>query len=218
MVSKHLMLAWFFFDTCLLAAGIITLVLSFVWRQPNLLLNLTFSTFDLTGGTALGIMFLATFVSSLVLITIRGKRPLAILNWLLLINGIAILVFGTFIWFSTLHERNNYHNVFGMQSNATKIAVQDTFMCCGYFDATDEVAFGGSFCPNATAAMAANSFCVTPITQFADMTLNNVFSTVYGFMAIVIGLFLANMCVIKKRQEEERFERIDAKRDGHGFV
>lgn len=56
----------------------------------------------------------------------------------------------------------------------------------------------------------------------------------YGFMAVVIGLFLANMCVIKKvsntnlfvltgadtqqRQEEERFEKIDAKRGGHGFV
>jgi len=48
-------------------------------------------------------------------------------------------------------------------------------MCCGYFDATDEVAFGGTFCPNATAVMAANSFCATPITKFADTTLNDVF-------------------------------------------
>ena len=32
-----------------MAAGIVTLVLSIVWRQPNLLLNLTFSSFDLTG-------------------------------------------------------------------------------------------------------------------------------------------------------------------------
>lgn len=142
MVSKRLMLAWSFFDVCLLAAGIITLVLSFVWRQPNLLLNLTFSSYDLTGkishpgcldppssffagGTVLGVIFLATFVSSLVLITIRGKRPLVLLNWLLLVNGIAILFVGTYIWFYTLHERNNYHQVFGMQSNATKIAVQD---------------------------------------------------------------------------------------------
>ena len=74
----------------------------------------------------MGIMLLATFVSSLILITIRGKRPLVMLNWLLLLNGIAVLVVGTYVWFSTLHERNNYHNVFGMQSDATKIAVQDT--------------------------------------------------------------------------------------------
>ncbi|KAI9568942.1 hypothetical protein HD554DRAFT_2094039 [Boletus coccyginus] len=218
MVSKRLMLAWSFFDMCLLIAGILTLVLSFVWRQPNLLLNLTFSNFDLTGGTVLGAIFLATFLSSQILIAMRGTRPLVALNWLLLVNGIAILIVATYIWVSTLYERNNYHGVFGMQSDATKISIQDTFMCCGYFDANDEVAFGGTFCPNATAAMAANSFCVTPITKFADTTLNDVFSTMYGFMAIVIGLFLTNMCVIKKRQEEERFERINAKRGGNGFV
>lgn len=49
MMSKRLMLAWSFFDFCLLAAGTTTLVLSFVWREPNLLLNRTFSSFDLTG-------------------------------------------------------------------------------------------------------------------------------------------------------------------------
>ncbi|KAG9318118.1 hypothetical protein JVU11DRAFT_185 [Chiua virens] len=234
MVSRRLMLTWAFFDTCLLAAGSVTLALSFVWRQPNLLLNLTFNAFDLNGGTALGIIFLATFVTSLVLIILPGKRPLVILNWLLLVNGITILVIGTYIWFYTLHERNNYHEVFGMQNNATKIAIQDQLMCCGYFDATDEIAFGGTFCPNAAAAMAANSFCVTPITKSADKTLNNVFSTIYGFMSIVIGFFLANMCVIKsvsrinfsapteadakQRQEQARFEKIDAKRGGRGFV
>jgi len=218
MVSKRLMLAWAFFDFCLLAAGIITVALSFIWRQPNLLLNLTFNSFELTGGTVMGVIFLATFVSSLVLIAIRGKAPLVILNCLLLVNGIAILILGTYIWFFTLHERNNYHAVFGMQSNAIKIAIQDTLQCCGYFGATDEVAFGGKFCPDAATAMAANNFCVTPITKFADKRLNNVFSTVYGFMAIVIGFFLANMCVIKKREEEERFEKIDAKRGAPGFV
>jgi hypothetical protein len=212
------MFAWAFFDACLLAAGIVTLALSFVWRQPNLLLNLTFGSVDLTGGAVLGIIFLATFVSSLILVPIRGTKSLIMLNWLLFINGIAILLVGTYIWFSTLHERNNYHAAFGMQSDATKIAIQDTLKCCGYLNANDEVAFGGAFCPNAATAMAANSFCVTPITKFADATLNNVFSTMYGFMSIVIGFFLANMCVIKRRQEEERFERIDAKRGGSGFV
>jgi hypothetical protein len=212
------MAAWAFFDFCLMAAGIVALVLSVIWREPNLLLNLTFSSADLTGGTVLGIVILVTFALSLVLIAQRGKTPLVILNWLLLVDAIAILFVGTYVWFYTLHERNNYHKVFGMQSDATKIEIQDSLKCCGYFNATDEVAFGGTFCPNQAAAMAANSFCVTPITAFADMTLNNVFSTVYGFMSIVIGLFLATMCVIKKRQEHERFEKIDAKRGGQGFV
>ncbi|KIK95851.1 hypothetical protein PAXRUDRAFT_139768 [Paxillus rubicundulus Ve08.2h10] len=218
MVSKRLMLTWCFFDFCLMAAGVTSLVFSVIWREPDLLLKLTFSTTDLTGGTVLGIMLLVTFALSLVLVAQRGKTPLVILNWILLVDGIAILLVGTYVWFYTLHERNNYHTVFGAQSNATKIDIQDTLKCCGYFNATDEVAFGGNFCPNQAAAMTANSVCVTPITQFADRTLNDVFSTIYGFMSTVIGLFLANMCVISKRQEAERFEKIDAKRGGQGFV
>lgn len=72
------------------------------------------------------------------------------------------------------------------------------------------------------------------------MTLNNIFSTIYGYMAIVILLFLASICVIYKvcaltgssyirfsstlismfvqRHEEQRFRKIDEKRGGRGFV
>ncbi|KAG1819500.1 tetraspanin [Suillus subaureus] len=218
MLSKKLIGAWAFFDTCLMAAGVLSLTLSIVWRQPNLLFNLTFSGVNLTVGSVLGITLLATFVLSLLVIMQRGTLGLKILNWVLLANGIIILVIGTYIWVFTLHERNNYHAVFGQQSNETKILIQDTLKCCGYFNAADEVAFGGTTCPNQAAATALNSFCVTPITKFTDLTLNNVFSTVDGFMAIVIGLFLANMCVIKKRREFERFEKIDSKRGGHSFI
>ena len=49
MISKKLMGFWIFFDVCLLVAGIMTLVLSIVWREPNLLLNLTFDKFELNG-------------------------------------------------------------------------------------------------------------------------------------------------------------------------
>lgn len=49
MVSKSLMGAWAFFDFTLLAAGIVSLVLSFVWRKPDLLLNLAITDADLTG-------------------------------------------------------------------------------------------------------------------------------------------------------------------------
>lgn len=218
MLSKKLIGAWAFFDICLMAAGVLSLTLSIVWRQPNLLLNLTFDGIKVTAGTILGTLLLATFVLSLVVIIQRGTLGLKILNVALLANAIAILVIGTHFWIFTLYERNNYHTLFGQQSNETKIAIQDMLNCCGYFNATDEVAFGGTTCPNQAAATAVNNFCVTPITKFTDLTLNHVFSTIDGFMAIVIGLFLANMCVIKKRQELERFEKIDSKRGGHSFI
>jgi hypothetical protein len=148
MLSKKLIGAWAFFDICLMAAGVLSLTLSFIWRRPNLLLNLTFSNLDLTckcylclcvshpflkptfqAGAVLGISLLATFVLSLLVVVRRGTLGLKILNWALLFNGVIILFIGTYIWIFTLHERNNYHAVFGGQSDATKVLIQDTVRC-----------------------------------------------------------------------------------------
>lgn len=200
-----------------MGAGVLSLILSLSWRRLNLLLNLTFSNDDLGAGTALGIILLATFLLSLILIFQRGTTPLVILNWLLVVDAVVILFFGTFIWISTLHEYNHYHTVFRQQDNTTKIMIQDTLKCCGYYNATDGVALGGNFCPNEATAIAANSFCVLPIIKFADSTLNNIFSTVYGFMAIVAGLFFSTLCIIKKRQEMERFQKIFVKQSSQAF-
>lgn len=49
MVSKKLMGAWVALDLCLLAAGVLTLALSIVWRAPNVLMNMVISSADLTG-------------------------------------------------------------------------------------------------------------------------------------------------------------------------
>ena len=51
MVSKALMACFAFVDAWLLAAGVLSLVMSLVWRAPNLLLNFTISNADLTGAS-----------------------------------------------------------------------------------------------------------------------------------------------------------------------
>lgn len=65
--------------------------------------------------------------------------------------------------------------------------------CCGYFNATDFAEVGGHCSsqdflnglnqplldikpPNQPNETVLNNFCVTPITAFADMTLNNIFT------------------------------------------
>jgi len=219
MVSKRLMGVWAFLDVMLLAAGAVTVALSMVWRSPNILLNMVFSNADLTAGTVLGIALLVTFAISIAAIVQRNHitMGLVILNWILIIDAIGIIIVGTFLWFFTLQERNNFRTVFSEQSSDIKIAIQDKLNCCGYFNSTDLVEFGG-ICSDQQAVATVNQTCVDPITAFADTTLNSVFTTVYGFMAIILCLFLASLCVIKKRQEDERFKKIDAKRGGRGFV
>jgi hypothetical protein len=57
------------------------------------------------------------------------------------------------------------------------------FKCCGYFNSSDSVVIGGSFCQsqafvNTLNTTITSNFCVTPITQQADSSLNDVFTYV----------------------------------------
>jgi len=189
------------------------------------MVNMTFSSSDLDAGLVMGIAFLITSSLSVAAIIQRNHVTigLIILNWVLMADAVMVLVVGTFVWFYTLRERAEFHVRYAKLQPSQRITIQDQFSCCGYFNASDLLEIGGSFCQNSTFANSlnttiTNNFCVTPITNEADTSLNQVFSTTYGFMAGIIGLFLTSLCVIKVRQEIERFRRIDAKRGGRGFV
>jgi len=224
MVSRALMGVWAVLDLLLLAAGVVALTMSIVWRSPNMLLNMVFSDAYLTSGMVLGVALLITFAISIVAIVQRNHITvgLVVLNWILILDALAIVIVGTFIWFMTLRERDNFHHVFAEQTPAARIAIQDKLKCCGYYNSTDLAEVGGTFCVSddfiRNVNNATQNFCVTPITAYADKRLMDVFTTIYALMAIIIGLFLTSLCVIKKRLEDERFKKIDAKRGGRGFV
>jgi len=216
---------WAGLDSLLLAAGAVALALSLVWRAENTLLNLVLTPEYLTTGMILGMALLVTFAISIGAIVQKNHVTigLVILNYTLLLDALGIVIIGTFIWFFTLEERNNFHVRWAAASKETRLKLQDQLKCCGYFNGTDLAEIGGNFCQSSDFvaglnASVASNFCVQPITDFADMTLNNIFTTIYGFMAIVLCLMLASICVIKKRLEDERFKKIDAKRGGRGFV
>jgi len=223
MPSKQLMGTWIFLDFCLLVSGLISLIVSIVFQSKDLIRNIIISPQDLLAGMILGIMLIATFLFSIPAIIQRNHVVIGlhILKWLLFLDGVAIFAVGSFVWFYTLTMRAGYHEVVSKLPNATIEAMQNTLQCCGYFNSSDLVVIGG-FCVNETFVTTTinntQNFCVTPLTAASDFTLNNIFTSVYGFMAVVIGLGLATMCVINKRLEEERFKRIDAKRGGSGFV
>ncbi|KAI0306745.1 tetraspanin Pls1 family [Multifurca ochricompacta] len=225
MPSKYLHGFYAFFTLSIAVSGIVSIVFSLLWRRSDLLLNMTFSHADLTAGLAVGIALLLTSSLSVGAIIQRNHVTigLVILNWALIADAVIVLVVGSFIWFYTLRERSEFHTQYAKLQSSQRITIQDQFNCCGYFNASDLIEFGGSFCQNSTFANALNititsNFCVTPVTKHADTSLNNVFSTIYGFMAGIIGLFLSSLCVIKVRQEIERFRKIDTKRGGKGFV
>jgi len=225
MVSKGLMASWAFIDFLLLGASGMSIALSIVWRAPSILMNMAISSEFLTAGMVLGIMLGITFFVSLGAVVQRNHVTIGfvILNWFLIVDAIAVVVVGSMIWFFSLRQREEFQKKWTALSDNDKTTLQDEFSCCGYFSVNDSVN-AGTFCnsttiqnlslnPNVT-----TNFCVTKITAFTDYALENTFTTIYGFMAIVLSLLVCSLCVIKKRQEEERFKRIDAKRGGRGFV
>jgi len=226
MVSKGLMGFWAFVDFLLLAAGGMTIALSILWRAPNLLMNLTISSEFLTAGMILGIALCATFLVSLGAVVQRNHVTIGfvILNYILIVDAILVLVVGSMIWFFSLRQRNEFHTKWLALSPDDRQKIQDQLSCCGYFNSTDGQVIGGTFCTSQSVAdaLGANNntanFCVTPVTKFTDYTLENTFTTIYGYMAVVLTLLATSLCAIKKREEEERFKRIDAKRGGRGFV
>jgi hypothetical protein len=224
MVSRKLMGVWIALDFLLLAAGVVSVALSIVWRAPNILLNMVLSRSDLTAGMILGITLIVTFFVSIGGIVQRNHITLGlvILNYALIIDALGITVIGSSIWFFTLQLRANLRTLWVQATPTVRQTLQDQFQCCGYFNGSDTAEIAG-YCQstefvNGLNASVVENFCVTPISRFANMTLNNIFTTIYGFMAIVLCLLLATLCVIKKRQEDERFKKIDAKRGGRGFV
>lgn len=225
MPSKGLMAFWSLLDFLLLAAGGLSIALSIVWRKPDVLMNLALSNEFLTGGLVVGIALCLTFIVSLGAVVQRNHITMGfvILNWLLLVDCIVVIVVGTMIWFFSLRQRSGISAKWNALSTADKITLQDQLKCCGFFNGTDNVAIGGTFCSsqdavNKLAANVTTNFCVSPVVTFTDYTLENVFTTIYGYMAVVLGLLVASLCIIKQRQEEERFKKIDAKRGGRGFV
>jgi len=218
MVSKRLMGIWAFLDFCLMAAGIVAIVFSMVWREWSLLRQLVISAMDLTAGLALGIMLLITFAFSIgvVIQPTRVTWGLVALNVMLIMDSIAVITIGSIVWFFTLRERANFAVAWSQQSSTIIVEMQDKLSCCGYFNSTNMVVNSG-FCVDPAFA-AKQTACVDPVTTYADYTLNNIFTSIYGFQAIILCFFLATICVIKKRHEDERFRKIDAKRGGLPFV
>jgi hypothetical protein len=216
-VSKTLKGIYGFLSVCLLAGGALTLALSIVWRGKDMLRNLVISDLDLTAALVLSLFLIITWFISIVGI-LQGDHQvtgLVVLNWALIVDTLVCVSVGCTVWFYTLRERADFSELWDTRPD-TREALQDMLHCCGYFNGTDRAVSTG-FCSDTTFAANATG-CVTPVTKFADYTLNNIFTSIFGYMVIIVLFFLCSLCVINKRYEAERFRKIDAKRGGRGFV
>ena len=98
-----------------------------MYRPSQFNLLRTFSHFVSIAGVVLGTALLITFAMSIgaIIQPNHVTLGLVILNWALVLDAIGIVVVGTFIWFYTLQERNNFNVLFTALSAAQRISIQD---------------------------------------------------------------------------------------------
>jgi hypothetical protein len=80
-----------------------------------------------SAGLVIGVAMLVTFVMSIGAIVQPNHvtRPLAALNWFLILDMLGVVVVGTMVWWATLQERKNFGMAFDAASNSTRLAVQN---------------------------------------------------------------------------------------------
>jgi len=213
-----LMALWGTFDFFLLAAGGVMIAFSVLWKAPDVFRNLVLTDMDLTVGIIIGVLYAVTFVISVGAIVQRNHVTLGlvILNWLLIFDTAFTVLFAAVLWFRTLQEEDNFEKVWIAAPAQTRLTLQDEWDCCGYRNSTN-IEIGGTVCSTSDVANATIG-CMNQFTGLADNLLNETFTTIWGFTAITSCLFISTLCVMKKRQETERFRKIDTKRGGRGFV
>ncbi|WWC86715.1 uncharacterized protein L201_001593 [Kwoniella dendrophila CBS 6074] len=224
---KRLIIIWAFLDFCLLTAGVLSIVSAIQFSKPeHLILSLIRSkiNFHLIGIT-LGSAYIFGFILSIpaILYSINNSSLLKLLNvWLVAIATLT-LGFASYIWFFSLQQINNFYKIWLNQNISVHQSIQDEFKCCGYFNGTSSGGFKTplGFCEDPSFAVnqiGCQSFITSSKSPGSDYTLENIFTTIYGFEFIIGFCFLATVCIINERQTVVRFKRIDEKRGGGGFV
>ncbi|GAA5986601.1 hypothetical protein JCM11641_005163 [Rhodosporidiobolus odoratus] len=129
---------------------------------------------------------------------------------------VATVDIASVMWFFTLTERADFRKMWLEQDGTMQVFLQDRLHCCGYWNASTPglLTQTTGFCaPFSQAGINATSVqgCVGPIVNFADFFLNNVFTTIYGFTAVQLSLFLITCCLIISRRDDERVRFVWAK-------
>ncbi|GAA5886478.1 hypothetical protein JCM6882_001649 [Rhodosporidiobolus microsporus] len=226
----------------LLSSALVLIVVSQIWRMQwskgvgsHTLRSFVLSGTDLTAATALGVALLSVLIIG-ALGFAQGYRPgslqrkeakgLILFCWTLVGTMIATLGVASVMWFFTLTEIDDFRKIWLEKDDATQAFLQDKLACCGYFNATSAGLFNPSTATSGICApftqpgsnLTSVQGCTTPIVQFADFFLNNVFTTIYGFTTIQFALFLTTCCLIISRRDDERFRLVREKAGGGAFV
>ncbi|KAM7205569.1 hypothetical protein V8F33_000895 [Rhypophila sp. PSN 637] len=179
--------------------------------------NLLYQRFPLTAGIANAVLVFLTFVVTLPGIITPARIWLKLGGYMTTVCAMFSLIVGLYLWILTLKTREDFAPIYAAQSVPVKILMQTTFNCCGYFNSTGGPGMPGlaferdsAVCPSPAAAALMRG-CAAPITAFANVFIDNIFTAMFGMVGIDAVFIIATACLLKERKERERFRHIDSK-------
>ncbi|KAK4117467.1 hypothetical protein N656DRAFT_764681 [Canariomyces notabilis] len=173
--------------------------------------NLLYQRFPLEAGIANSVFVFITFISTLPGLATHSRRWLKLGGYLTVICAIFSMVVGLFLWILTLKTRKDFEPLFTSQPDEVKSLMQTAFECCGYINSETFPFFvTDTTCPSKAAAALMRG-CAAPITSFANVFIDNIFTALFGIVGIDVIFIMATACLLKERKEKERFRHIDEK-------
>ncbi|AEO65125.1 0d7b7104-6a15-436e-b9d0-6a9954dff562 [Thermothielavioides terrestris] len=178
--------------------------------------NLLYQGFPLTAGIVNAAFIFATFLMTLPGLATSSRRWLKIAGYMAVVCAVFTMILGLYLWIFTLKTKEDFAPLFSAQSDNVKSLMQTSFSCCGYFNSSSPAFVTDSTCPSKAAAAVVRG-CATPITSFANVFVDNIFTGLFGIVGIDVVFIMATACLLKERKERERFRHIDEK-NGFGTI
>jgi len=177
--------------------------------------NLLYQRFPLTAGIANAIMIFATFIVTLPGVITPARGWLKVGGVMATFCAIFSMTIGLYLWITTLKTKGDFAPLWMAQSAEVQDLMQTTFQCCGYFNSSSPAFVTNPICPSPAAAALMRG-CATPITSFANIFIDDIFTAVFGMVGIDACFIMATACLLKERKERERFRHIDEKSGARG--
>ncbi|POS72839.1 tetraspanin [Diaporthe helianthi] len=209
-----------FVVTGAILVGFSVIVQNFMFETPTegaqAVRNLLYQEFPLTAGIVNGVLVFITFAFTLPAIAMPTRGWLKLSGYMLVVNAVFSVILGLYLWILTLRTRETLSPLWNAQPPKVQGLMQTTFACCGYFNSTSPAFVTDPTCPSPAAASLMRG-CAGPLSSFANVFIDNIFTAVFGMAGIDGVLILATACLLKDRKERERFRYIDSKTQSSTF-
>ncbi|KAG6037243.1 hypothetical protein E4U41_005249 [Claviceps citrina] len=171
---------------------------------------LLYDTFPLTAGIIHGVLILASAAFALVGLTSPLRGWLKTGGYLVALCGCFSLCLGVYLWVMTLRLRDGFFGTYLELRPDAQSLVQQSFQCCGYYNASTPAFITDPLCSSPAAAALVRG-CSTAISNFGNNLIEDLFTALFGMVGLDAVLILAIACLLKERKERERYRHIDEK-------